>query len=113
FKTFAGWWVQQSFRDQPELSQRRHLPKAQSRIHHAGSVLGICRFREDGESRRRTDLLFGREDLRLADNRASRRQWQNCAHGQSETAMAPCSLSRSNARSCGGGLVQAIEPTTT
>jgi hypothetical protein len=49
-ETFARGWLQQGIRNQPQLSQRRHLQKTQSRIHNARSLLGVCLIGKNGES---------------------------------------------------------------
>ena len=40
----AGGWIHQGFRVEPQFPQRGHLTAAQSRVHHAGSLLGLRRL---------------------------------------------------------------------
>ena len=62
-KRLLGRRLQQSVRVESKFSERRNFEKTQSGVHHARSVLGLRRFREDGGPGRGDDLPSGGEDF--------------------------------------------------
>src|SRR5213079_1956236 len=123
-----------SFRAQSQFPERRNFTQAQSRVHHAGGVLGLCRFREDCGLGRGNDLSCGRGDYRdggwsscdaRAGSPAAAGELQftppvsasGCggkrdADDQSNAAVAAGALSRVGAGSGGRGLVSNLKRAT-
>src|SRR6266702_973425 len=116
-KTPVGRRIYQSVRNEPEFPKRRYFAETQSGVHDARNLLGLRRFRKNGEPDRGIDLpprrkIGGRRAVgaeewgttaRAPPDRPSRCRRESDKNDQSEAAVATGTLCRSGPRSRGQG----------